>query len=423
MMNAAQHRGLFSRVRLQAASGVLVLSVFLPVVVAAQSAHEPTYSYKVLYDFCTSTNCPDGSLPQASLIQDAKGNLYGATPLTVFKLDKAGKETVLYTFGGGTDGEYSTSNLVRDSAGNLYGTTQSGGDLSCDAPYGCGVVFEVDSAGHETVLHSFEGGTDGMRPVVGLIRDSRGNFYGTTEFGGSTNDCGVAGWGCGTVFKLTKSGKETVLYTFAGGADSFMPEGGLVMDAKGNLYGTTYGGGTANPGTVFKVTKYGKETVLYTFRTGEDGSAPMGSLAMDAKGNLYGTTSGNNGDSNGTVFKLTKAGRETVLWRFQGAPDGREPQAGVVMDAAGNLYGTTLIGGSSSSCPQSGGCGTVFKLDKKGTDTVLYMFTGGSDGGFPRAGLFRDAKGNLYGTTTSGGYSNFCPYEGQGCGAVFRMTP
>src|SRR5579863_558042 len=373
-MNSAQDRGWFSWLRLQAASAALALVVLGPTVLAAQSEQEPTYTYKVLYDFCSLANCADGARPWASLIQDANGNLYGTTLGTVFKVTRAGKETVLHTHTVGTDGEGSTPNVSMDSAGNLYGTTQVGG-ANCGNVYYCGTVFKVNKLGKETVLHSFTGESDGGDPWAGLLMDSAGTLYGTTYYGGKI-PCGGFQYGCGTVFKLNKYGKETVLHSFAGGTDSGFPAGALVMDANGNLYGTTYGNGTDMPGTVFKVNKQGKETVLYTFKTGSDGSAPMGSLVMDAEGNLYGTTSGNNGDSNGTVFRLNKYGKETVLYRFQGVPDGRQPQAGVVRDAAGNLYGTTLNGGE---CPR-GECGTVFKVTKNGNEAVLYRFQGGSDG-------------------------------------------
>ena len=245
MTEHLQQGSWISRIRRRAAVTALTL-VLLSVAAMTQSAPGPAYSYKVLYDFCSLQNCADGTTPLAPVVRDTKGNLYG-TAGNVFKLTQKGKETVLYTFTGEADGGAPYGGLVRDSAGNLYGTTEYGGDLSCDPSYGCGTVFKVDAKGKETVLHSFKGGTDGMRPYAGLIRDTAGNLYGTTEFGGSTKSCSVSGWGCGTVFKLTKTGKEIVLYTFAGGADSFMPEGGLVMDAKGNLYGTTYGGGTASP--------------------------------------------------------------------------------------------------------------------------------------------------------------------------------
>ncbi len=424
MTNTVQYLIWISGPRLRAvvAALALLMGVLAPAMVAAQPAPETANGFKVLYDFCSLTNCTDGEVPSAGLIPDAQGNLYGTTLYDVFKLTPAGNETALYTFTGGTDGGFSTSALLLDSAGNLYGTTQSGGDLSCNAPYGCGTVFKLDSAGNETVLHNFTGGTDGMRPYAGLIQDSSGNFYGTTAFGGSNHYCGFTKQGCGTVFKLDSAGNETVLHSFKGGADGGIPEGGLILDAKGNLYGTTYGNGAAVPGTVFKLPPSGKETVLHTFRGGKDGENPAAGLVMDVSGNLYGTTSGIGGGSLGTVFKVSPTGKETVLWTFKGPPDGAIPFAGVIMDVAGNLYGTTYIGGDARcSDGQGGGCGTVFELARNGKETVLHRFRG-SDGLNPVAGLLQDAKGNLYGTTEYGGHSSSCTLY-YGCGVVFKLTP
>jgi uncharacterized repeat protein (TIGR03803 family) len=423
MRNSVPSRSGMPKIRLRATRAVLALAVvFAAGLVAAQSTAQPAYSFHVLYEFCFLANCADGTTPLAPVVQGTKGNLYG-TAENVFKLTQKGTETVLYTFTYyGTDGTAPQGGLLRDSAGNLYGTTQFGGDLTCDAPYGCGVVFKVDHAGHETVLYSFHGGTDGMEPIAGVIRDSAGTLYGTTYWGGDLN-CGFQ-YGCGTVFKLDTAGTETVLHSFTWGADSGFPEGGLVMDKAGNLYGTTYGNGTDTPGTVYKVTKAGQESVLYTFQDGNDGCNPMATLILDAKGNIYGTTSGNSNCNLGTVFKLTPKGKETVLYRFQGQPDGQQPQAGVVMDAAGNLYGTTYRGGYVGLCNgyQTNGCGTVFKVNKAGSETVLYKFKDLSDGGFPTAGVIVDGKGNLYGTTPYAGYSNYCPYQGEGCGVVFKLA-
>lgn len=198
-------------------------------------------------------------MPYAGLIMDARGNLYGTTFSSdapaqgngvVFKLDPAGSETVLYTFTGGRDGEWPQAALIMDAAGNLYGTTLYGGNPNCYSGQGCGTVFKVDPSGHETVLLSFTGGSDGAVPAASLIMDQQGNLYGTTVNGGA--------YGWGTVFKLNPSGNETVLYSFTGGNDGKQPMGGLVMDAANNLYGTTYGGGASNNcfgtcGTVFKL--------------------------------------------------------------------------------------------------------------------------------------------------------------------------
>ena len=266
----------------------------------------------------------------------------------MFKLDKTGKETVLYSFAGGSDGENPVAGLVWDAKGNLYGITSLGGAS------GYGTVFKLDKAGKETVLHSFTGPAgDGAEPMAGLTRDAKGNLYGTTVYGGS-GTCKNGGLdGCGTVFKLDKTSKETVLYSFPGTeSDGTYPDAGLVPDAAGNLYDTTFGGGASGAGTVFKLDKTGKETVLYSF-DGADGANPVAGLVWDAKGNLYGTTY-NGASGYGTVFKLEKTGKETVLHSFVGT-DGAHPYAGLVRDAKGKLYGTTYLGGSSDR-------GTVWKL-------------------------------------------------------------
>jgi uncharacterized repeat protein (TIGR03803 family) len=300
--------------------------------------------------------------------------------------------TVLYAFTGGADGASPWAGLIRDGAGNLYGTTPYGGAS------GYGTVFMLNKSGKETVLYSFAY-SDGAWPYAGLIRDAAGNLYGVATGGG--------GSGYGTAFKVAKTGKETTLYTFSG-ADGATPFAGLVQDAAGNLYGTTSTGGASSVGTAFKLAKTGKETVLHSFTgTGGDGSYPEAGLVRDANGNLYGTTVSGGASVYGTVFELNKTGKETVLYSFSGGTDGGYPLYGyLVRDAAGNLYGTTELCGAW-------GVGTVFKLDKTGKETVLYSFTEGADGGYPLAGLVRDAKGNLYGTTESGGASDY--------GTVFKV--
>jgi uncharacterized repeat protein (TIGR03803 family) len=301
----------------------------------------------VLYSF-TGTG-GDGANPHASLVWDAADNFYGTTYNggaydygTVFRLNKAGKETVLYSFTGGSDGAYPLAGLVRDAAGNLYGTTVLGG-VGCDG-VGCGVVFKVAKAGKETVLYSFTGyPDDGAEPWAGLVRDAAGNLYGTTFTGGASN--------YGTVFKVDETGKETVLYSFMGsGGDGASPFdlGYLLRDAKGDLYGTTNGGGASNYGTVFKLVPNGKETVLCSF-TGpySDGAYPYGGLARDAAGNFYGTAEEGGPSGYGTVFKLGKNGKVTALHSFNYS-DGASPVTSLLRDARGNLYGATENGGGSN---------------------------------------------------------------------------
>jgi len=253
----------------------------------------------------------------------------------------------------------------------------------------------------------------------GLVQDAAGNFYGTTCCDGS---------GFGTVFKLDPSGTVTVLYAFTGGADGGKPMAALVWDSAGNLYGTTSVGGASGQGTVFKLTS-GTETVLYSFTGGADGSGPTITLTIDAAGNLYGTTEGGGSSGFGTVFKVDASGNYSLLHSFTGVPDGNSPLAGVVLDAAGNLYGTTSNGGVTGGECSTYGCGTVFKVDAANTETVLYSFKGGtsgsSDGAFPNAGLILDASGNLYGTTTEGGplgcYHIFYGVIQNPCGVVFKL--
>jgi len=326
--------------------------------------------------------------------------------------------TDLYNFTGPPDGEYPYNvSLVRDAAGNLYGTTAGGGTGPCSGLglSGCGTVFEVNASGTETVLYSFcpqSGCADGQWPFAGLVRDAAGNLYGTTYEGGAS--------GYGTVFELTPQQgggwTEAVLHSFAGPPnDGSGPWASLVLDTSGNLYGTTWQGGSFSTlGTVFKVSKTGKETVLHSFSgSPNDGANPrFGSLVMDKVGNLYGvTSSGGVTPGNGTVFKMNTTGAETVLYSFcpqSGCSDGQTPYGSPAMDRQGNLYGTTEYGGSF-------GDGVVWKLSKNGTETVLHNFAGGpSDGANPVAGVIIDAKGDLYGESYEGGSS--------GDGAAYKLN-
>jgi len=317
---------------------------------------------KLLYSF---TGGSDGSFPAGTLVRDAAGNFYSTTQQgggsgrgTVFKLNATGKETVLYSFTGGADGGTPTAGLVLDTQGNLYGTTRAGG--AADS----GTVFKLDTSGKETVLYSFTGGADGAIPAAALIRDAAGNFYGTTATGGDTT-CN-APYGCGTVFKIDANGTETVLHAFTGtGGDGSMPYSSLVRDSARNLYGTTANGGNLSCipggcGTVFRVSNTGTEAVIYQFKTANEGAFPAAGLLRDAAGTLYGTTWGGGTFGYGTVFKVDKTGKETVLHSFNFATDGAQPLAPLVRDHAGNLYGTTSIDGGTACGGY--GCGTVFKI-------------------------------------------------------------
>lgn len=343
---------------------------------------------------------------------DKAGNLYGTTLEggaggcpgggcgTVFKLAPDGTKTVLYSFAGGSDGS-GPHGLVIDEAGNLYGTTTAGGGTGCYDDEGCGTVFEVAADGTETVLHAFTGGGDGEQPLGGLIIDKKGNLYGTT---------------LGTVFRLAPGGNEKVIHFFTGRGDGSRPGAvTLVRDKAGNLYGTTQGGGAYRDGTVFEVSPDGTETVLYSFTGGSDGGGPYAGVIIDAAGNLYGTTP-YDGDLNcdygqgcGTVFKVAPDDTETTLYTFTDTGANANPMAGLTMDGAGNLYGTTY--GFSP--------GAVFRLAPDGTEKLLHTFTGGADGDEPLGGLTMDGNGRLYGTTQGGGGGN-CN-NGFGCGAIFEL--
>jgi len=394
--------------RLITSMAVVLTLVITLALVATPPAQAQTFT--LLYTF---TGGADGGFPYAGLVQDTAGNLYGTTSQggsglfdcptgcgVVFKLDSAGNETVLHSFGKtGTDGEYPMyGSLFRDGAGNLHGTTGFGG------AHGSGTIFRVDTTGKETIS-SFRGAAKGGFPYAGLVPDAAGNVYGTTFFGGS----GCPPYGCGTVFKVNSAGKETVLYSFTGKPDAEYPYAGLVRDSAGNLYGTTINGGATGWGTVFKVNSTGKETVLYSFTGGADGGNPYGTLLGDRAGNLYGTTASGGTSGSGTVFKVSSSGAETVLYGFTGGVDGGNPCANLVRDRTGNLYGTTPYGGTS-------GNGTVFKVSPSGMETVLYSFSGGTDGAQPYDGLVRDTAGNLYGTALGGNGPGYY-------GTVWKLTP
>lgn len=295
----------------------------------------------------------EGQYPLGGLLLDAAGNLYGTTQYgglghgTVFKVDTSGNYTTLYSFTGGTDGAKPMAGVVRDAKGNIYGTTFLGGSPQCSGGQGCGVVFKLDLQGNETVLYMFAGGADGANPW-GVILDKTGNLYGTTS------DLESTGWG--TVFKLSKTAKKTVLHTFAGNnADGGYPYAPLVVDAAGYLYGTTqYGGGPY--GTVFKLNTSGKKyAVLHSFTGGADGAQPFAPVVFDPAGNLYGTTYWGGTSNAGTVFKVHKYGAESVLHTF--GTDGGAPYAGLARDATGNLYGTTIFTSAGGF-----GYGVIFKL-------------------------------------------------------------
>jgi uncharacterized repeat protein (TIGR03803 family) len=377
-------------------------------------AQSPAQTFTELYAFNHTGDLSDGGWPEAGVVRDTAGNLYGTTFFgglgtacdikvagcgVVFKVDGSGNESVLHAFGGAEDGWNPTAGLVLDSAGNLYGTTLLGG------AHGFGVVFKIDSSGNETIMHSFARGTDGANPNAGLSQDTNGNLYGTTQYGGH----GCDRHGCGTVFRVSGGGEETVLYQFSG-IDGASPLGGVVVDPSGNVYGTTWLGGLYGFGTVFKIDSNGHEVILHDFSATSDGANPMGSLVLDAVGNIYGTTSAGGNSYFGTLFVIDPTGNETVLYNFGGGNDGAYPYSNLILDTQGNLYGTTSQGGC---CGQ----GTVFEFSNDTLNT-LYSFSGtinglNTDGQNPGGGVTPDANGNLYGTAVSAGSS--------GWGSVFEI--
>lgn len=257
----------------------------------------------------------------------------------------------------------------------------------------CAFVFAVTMhSAHAqtfTVLYTFTNTAQGEQPDAGLIADSDGNLYGTTQYGGTNG-------GFGTIFRLAPNGKETVLYSFSGTPDGEDPYAGLVADSSGNLCGSTlYGGTNGGFGTLFQLNKAGKLTLLHSFASNPDGADPYGTLVCDSAGNGYGTTRfGGMAGGYGTVFKLDHNGKGTLLHSFHGTPDGEDPEAGLIIDSAGNLYGTTIYGG------EAGGYGTVFRVNSQtGKLNLVHSFAGTPDGEDPYAQLAWDSAGNIYGTT------------------------
>ena len=444
MTNSAQHSSWTLNLS-SCLAAALVLAIGLALVAATQPAHAQTLT--LLHSF---SNGLDGSYPQAGLTMDRAGNLYGTTGSgglpnhcvsfgcgTVFKLIYKNSGWLLYTiysFQGGTDGDGPTARLVFGPDGALYGTTLYGGQGNCngDGP-NCGIVFRLQPPAGvchafqcpwtETILFRFEGGVYGGIPEGDIIFDPAGNIYGTTAAGGYTGgNCGS--FGCGVVYELSQSNghwNETVLYTFYGGADGQRPDGGVIRDAAGNLYGTTAeGGGSSNCGsgcgTVFELSpSQGGWTnnTLYAFQGFNDGAFPYAGLTLDAAGNLYGSTSSYGSGSGGTVFELTPSGGSwafstiyELTGRFLGGPQGA-----LTLDGTGNLLGAAQYDGANN-------VGSVFKLAPMNGSWVytdIHDFMPQGDGGWLFDGLVLDSKGNIYGTAFHGGI--------HGYGNVFEITP
>lgn len=410
------------------ASYALALGLLLALAAAA-SPIARAQSYTPLKALNGST----GTYPAAGLLQDASGNLFGTTAYggrhnqgTVFEINASGQLTVLYDFAGTADGGRPYSSLIFGTDGNLYGTTEFGGYMHCGGG-GCGVVFRLTLSGQETVIHAFTGTPDGAYPLAGLVLDTAtGTAYGTTSAGGFGTYVGL-----GTVFSINLStgDEEVILACGTSGFYGTTPAGPLILDTLGNLYGTTSTtNGTGVGGTVFKLTPAGQVTTLCTFFNSPcAGNILYGGLAMDAAGNLYGTTyagSNTNHLNYGLVYKISASGQFTVLHNFTGKQfDGGYPAAGLVLTPGGILYGTTSVGGNRQD-------GVIFQVSiATGAYSSLYSFRGATgpnpDGATPRAPLVIGASGTLYGTTTSGGNPNCSVKEFKtiGCGEVFQLIP
>jgi uncharacterized repeat protein (TIGR03803 family) len=420
---------------IEIASRLSLPMVFLAMVLLLTNVHAQTYS--LLYSFTGGT---DGANPNGQLILDTSGNLFGPAGVggdlscdsvgcgVIFALTQSGTETVLHTFTG-SDGQFPSGTLASDSSNNLYGTAGLGGQS------GCGVIFKLNKVTREfAILHRFACGADGSQPY-GLIRDSAGNLYGTTFTGGATG-CADNG-GCGTIYKVDSTGKHTVLYTFTGGTDGGTPIS-VIRDNAGNLYGMTEVGGDLNCqpnsaqgsgcGTVFEFTAGGTLKVLHAFTGGKDGqnispvAASNAGLIRNSAGTLFGTSplGGLQDCANypgcGVVFKVSPTGNETILHSFSQGSNGAQPTYSLTSDSAGNLYSTTTLGGYIGGQCYPAGCGNVFKLDPTGKLMILYSFTDDADGYYP-TNLTRDPSGNLYGETIGGG-GNLGT-----AGTIFKITP
>ena len=431
-------------------------SLASPPIVGGHTSVQPPATESVLYFF---KGAPDAAFPYGGLLVRGHDEFLGISngggttlpsglaPGAVYEVSSAGQESVLYSFQGGNDGVGSEGGLVADNMGNLFGTTQVGGG-STACTNGCGVVFEMQR-NHgiyaERVIYAFAGGSDGAVPLTRLTVASDGVLYGTTAFGGAGSCTGVGGvTGCGTVFSLTPSGStytEKIIYRFTGGKDGESPRAGLMLDSKGALYGTTdFGGNThaaclkdfaGNPscGVVFKITRGGQKNILYRFNGGAtDGANPRAAVLRTTHGRLVGLTvfggPGCGGTGCGTAYELTPSGNsytERVIYFFgQTSSDGAHPfdADGLTSDVAGHLYGTTELS-TQSPC----GCGTVFELTPTPSgysERVLHFFTAaGSDGALPFASVVLKDHA-LYGTTYQGG--SYCYGSSTSCGSVYKVA-
>jgi uncharacterized repeat protein (TIGR03803 family) len=378
---------------------------------------------EVLYSFAGED---DGEYTDTDVAIDASGNLYGTSVLggefgggTVWQLSPVGGDwvhSVLYSFTGGADGGEPYKGVTLDGAGNLYGTAVTGGSGSCEG--GCGVAYKLTKTGTtwaQTVIHAFSGGEDGSGPGARVALDKRGNVYGMTPTGGTN--------GLGTIYQLHPRSNGSwalrVIHTFTGGSDGSSGSAGKLVLRGRHIYGAATTGGLNGSGTVFELTSTRSGEwdfkTLYSFLGAPDGSFPYGALLFDAAGNLYGTTYYGGTNGLGAVYKLSPNDvgewSETVLYSFKTGSDGNSSISNLVSDAAGNLYGTTSEGGLGS--------GTIFKLtpgqNESWTESIAHSFQGSPDGAFPYAGMVAGSAGSFFGATVHGG--------DDGDGTIYKFTP
>lgn len=405
-----------SRRASRSVSRTLMICIVVLLATAAWSAS----TGKLIYSFAGGL---DGEYTDTELVRDSAGNLYGTSVQggmygggTVFQVTPGGVHTVLYNFTGGADGGEPYKGVTLDAQGNLYGTAVTGGGGSCEG--GCGVVFKVTNSGGswtESAIHAFTG-SDGSGPGS-PVAIANGYVFGTTPTGGA--------YGMGVVYQLKADGSGDwhfhVIHTFTGGADGGGGSAGrLFIDPHGNLFGVCTVGGVNGFGTVYEMSPNQGSwqfMTLYAFKDQPDGASPYSSVTFDKAGNLYGTTYYAGANDQGTVYKLTNSNgtwTESVLYSFKGGKDGAAPISGLVADSAGNFYGTTSDGGSSACS-----CGTIFKMTRgsagKWTESVAYRFPGAPGPGFAYNGIITDGNGNFYGTTVHGGTSND--------GVIYEFTP
>jgi uncharacterized repeat protein (TIGR03803 family) len=433
----------------------LSLAALLITVIALPARAQLSELYAFQYNSAATSSYPDGAIPMAELIQGADGNYYTTTSIggagtcpgevedqipgcgAVVKITPAGTLSVLYSFPYDTststapNGWFPQAGLVQGKDGNFYGVATEGGiggEACADTTglSGCGTVFKLTKTGTLTVLHSFCGGsgcgslaTDGAEPTGRMVFGASGDLYGTTQVGGLFNGF----YNQGTIFRITTSGTYTVLHVFSGNfgstPDGANPAAGLILASNGDFYGTTTAGGASKEGTVFKMTPAGKVTLLHSFTGSSDGSMPIGALVQASDGNLYGTCYSGGANGTGTAFRITTKGVFTKIYDFaaEAAPGniGYLPRAGLIQASDGNLYGTAWQGGAFTAT------GTIYQLTLAGAGTLEASFEASSTGFSPLGALVQGTDGRLYVTLQNNGGENSDDVQDQGAISVLNL--